>query len=331
MAPTSLYVNQGDGTFKSEGESRGAARSESTTMAAFADYDRDGDLDIYLVNNRLFTLGEESPDLEVRLENGQPTVHPDYRDQYFVLAGRIQEAGQRDVLLENNGEGVFSDVTTPAGIDGYDMGLAATWWDYNNDGWARHVCQQRLQNAGSPLPQTTGMERLPDVIADCIPHTPWFSMGADAADLNDDGILDFLASDMSSTTHYKQKTTMGEMGKSAWFLTMGNPRQFMRNALYLSTGIDNYMEAANMSGLDSTDWTWSVKFGDYDNDGLIDVFITNGYGRYDNDSDFQKEYKQLMAERENRRSGGVVHGAAAAERAQYSLQEQRAAQIRKPG
>ncbi|MDG2014394.1 MAG: FG-GAP-like repeat-containing protein, partial [Pirellulaceae bacterium] len=134
-----------------------------------------------------------------------------------------------------------------------------------------------------------------DVIGETVGHTPWFSMGADSADINNDGMLDFLVADMSSTTHYKQKTTMGEMGNSAWFLTTGKPRQFMRNTLLINTGADRLQEAANLSGLDSTDWTWSIKFGDLDSDGLVDLFITNGVGRNMNDSDAGNAYKTMVA------------------------------------
>jgi hypothetical protein len=193
------------------------------------------------------------------------------------------------VLLRNDGNGHFGDVS---GMAGYDMGLSATWWDYNDDGWLDLYVGNDFKTPDH-LYRNNGDGSFTDVLADVIPHTPWFSMGADAADLNEDGILDFLIADMSSTTHYKQKTTMGEMGNSAWFLTTGNPRQFMRNACYLSTGTERYMEVANLTGLDSSDWTWAVKFNDYDNDGLTDVFITNGYGRNTNDSDFKRECTRL--------------------------------------
>ena len=267
----------------------------ATTMAAFADYDRDGDPDIYLLNNRVFSTAEENPKIKLRMVNGKPTVHPDFREEYFLLAGRLQEAGQRDILLRNRGDGSFEDVTDVAGIQGYDMGLSATWWDYNDDGWLDLYVGNDLKSPDH-LYRNNGDGSFTDVLSEVVPHTPWFSMGADTADLNGDGILDLLIADMSSTTHYKQKTTMGEMGNSAWFLTMGKPRQFMRNACFLSTGIDRTMEVASLLGLDSTDWTWSVKFGDYDNDGRIDVFITNGVARNLNDSDVQNEFKRLMRE-----------------------------------
>ena len=294
-ANNQLFINQGDGTFVVDDGSHGANHPSATTMGTFADYDRDGDLDLYLVNNRLFTVGEESPDIDIIERDGKQMIAPNFRDQVYVIEGRIEEAGQHDVLLKNDGNGNFTDVTAVAGIAGYEMGLSATWWDYNNDGWLDIYVGNDFKMSDH-LYRNNGDGTFTDVLPQVVPHTSWFSMGADAADLNSDGILDFMVADMSSTTHYKQKTTMGEMGRSAWFLTMGNPRQFMRNACYLSTGAGRFMEVANLTGLDSTDWTWSVKFGDYDNDAMIDVFVTNGYGKNDNDSDFQAQYKRLNAE-----------------------------------
>ncbi|MEM7384415.1 MAG: FG-GAP-like repeat-containing protein, partial [Verrucomicrobiota bacterium] len=123
-------------------------------------------------------------------------------------------------------------------------------------------------------------------IEDSVPHTSWFSMGADFGDLNSDGLLDFLVADMSGSNHYKQKTAMGAMSASAEFLATAEPRQYMRNALYLGTGVNNYFrEAAYLSGLSDTDWTWTVKVTDLNNDGLNDVYFTNGMSKNFNVSD----------------------------------------------
>ena len=94
---------------------------------------------------------------------------------------------------------------------------------------------------------------------------------------------------MSATTHYEQKIGMGDMDSQGWFLNSANPRQYMRNALYLNSGTGRFMEAAFLTGLASTDWTWSVKFADFDNDGFSDVFVTNGMVRNFMDADVQRE------------------------------------------
>ena len=291
--PNLLFINQGDGTFREEGDRRGVGFVGATTMGSFADYDRDGDLDLYLVNNRIFSIVEERPDIKVRQSGGETMVHPDFLEVYFILEDRIQEAGQRDRLYRNDGSGNFVDVTSEAGIAGFDMGLSATWWDYDNDGWMDLYVANDMKSPDH-LYRNLGNGKFQDVIGDVVGHTPWFSMGADAADINNDGMIDFLVADMSSTTHYKQKTTMGEMGSAAWFLTIGRPRQVMRNSLYVNAGGSRLLEAANLTGLDSTDWSWSVKFGDFDSDSLIDVFVTNGVGKNMNDSDASVEFTKLM-------------------------------------
>ncbi len=291
--PNQLFINQQNGTFKEDARARGVAFAGATTMGSFADYDRDGDLDLYLVNNRIFSILEESPEVQLRPVNGRLEVPPDFQEQYFLLEGRIQEAGQRDRLLQNDGRGYFSDVTETAGIAGFDMGLSATWWDYDNDGWMDLYVANDMTSPDH-LYRNLGNGQFQDRLPDSAGHTPWFSMGADSADINNDGLADLLIADMSSTTHYKQKTTMGEMGNSAWFLTIGRPRQFMRNTLLVNSGSHRFYEAANLTGLDSTDWSWSIKFADFDSDMLVDVFVTNGVGRNMNDSDAAVEYGRLM-------------------------------------
>ncbi|MDG2221939.1 MAG: FG-GAP-like repeat-containing protein [Rubripirellula sp.] len=291
--PNQLFINQKDGVFLEEANARGVQFQGATTMCAFADYDRDGDLDLYLVNNRILSIVEEQPRVKLRKIGEQLTVHPDFVEQYFLITGRVQEAGQKDCLYRNDGKGNFVDATDAAGIAGFDMGLSATWWDYDGDGWMDIYVANDLKSPDH-LYQNQKDGTFRDVISETVTHTPWFSMGADAADINNDGMMDFLVADMSSTTHYKQKTTMGEMGNSAWFLTTGKPRQFMRNTLLVNTGSDRFQEAANLAGLDSTDWTWSVKFGDLDSDGLVDLFVTNGIGRKLNDSDAGTDYQKLM-------------------------------------
>jgi hypothetical protein len=114
-------------------------------------------------------------------------------------------------------------------------------------------------------------------------------MGADIGDVNNDGLIDLLASDMAATSHYRDKVMMGNMDDSAWFLDWAEPRQFMRNALYLNTGTGRMMEAAFISGLAGTDWTWTPRMEDFDNDGWIDVFITNGVIRDMMNSDLTRE------------------------------------------
>ena len=93
-----------------------------------------------------------------------------------------------------------------------------------------------------------------EVTEEVVPYTSWSSMGSDFADINNDGLIDYLSTDMSATTHFKQKTMMGSMVETAWLLDHLEPRQYMRNVLLVNTGTGPYLESAQFSGIASTDW-----------------------------------------------------------------------------
>ncbi|HTO02986.1 MAG TPA: VCBS repeat-containing protein, partial [Opitutus sp.] len=253
-APNLLYINQGNGTFKDEAVARGLAVDDASVMAAFCDYDRDGWLDVFVQTNR-----PESTD---------------------------RRHDQRNYLFHNNGDGTFADVTGRAGISGKAQGHSATWWDYDNDGWP----DLYVANDFTPPDQLYHNNRdgtFDDRIDRILPHTPFSSMGADLGDVNNDGLIDLLVADMAATTHRKDQRTManarGLIVEPAAGST-GSPF-FMRNALYLNTGTDHFLEAACLTGLAATDWTWSVRFEDLDNDGRLDLFATNGMYREPHNAD----------------------------------------------
>jgi hypothetical protein len=118
-------------------------------------------------------------------------------------------------------------------------------------------------------------------------------MGSDFADVDNDGRFDLLGTDMSPASHYRAMTTMGQVFADAWFLESAVPRQYPRNALYMGTGVGRFLETARLAGFDSTDWTWSVRFADLDNDGRVDVHITNGMIRDVINSDLTAAIEKL--------------------------------------
>ena len=126
------------------------------------------------------------------------------------------------------------------------------------------------------LYHNNGDGTLTNIATQALPHTPWSSMGCDVADINNDGRMDFMATDMSAIGHYRQKLTMGNMAARTWLINWGEPRQYMRNAVYLNTGAGRFMEMGQMMGLDRTNWTWTAKLNDLDCDGLVDLYVTNG-------------------------------------------------------
>ncbi len=293
-----LYVNNGDGTFVDRAGASGLDFRGSSTVMAFADYDGDGDLDAYLVTNHLPPRAEINYRLEHDLR-GVPRVPQQYREYHDLIAlpdneFGVIESGQYDRLYRNNGDGTFADVTDEAGVMANHKGLAATWWDYNDDNLPDLYVANDFYGPDH-LYRNQGDGTFVDVAKDVLPHTPWFSMGCDLGDLDNDGLIDFVASDMAGTTRHREKMTTGDMEDDAWFLETAEPRQYMRNAVYLNRGVDRMMEVAFLAGLSASDWTWTVKLMDLDQDGRLDLYVTNGMNRDWENSDLHRAALRLGA------------------------------------
>ncbi|HVU24544.1 MAG TPA: CRTAC1 family protein, partial [Opitutus sp.] len=247
-APNLLYVNQGDGTFKEMGHACGLDVVDASVMAAFCDYDRDGWLDVYIATNIMDIV-----------------KHP---------------KGQRGYLFHNNRDGTFTNVTDRAGILGEAQSHSATWWDYDDDGWPDLYVAYDYGLADT-LYHNNRDGTFTDTAGQFLPHTSFSSMGADLGDVNNDGRIDFLVADMAATTHYKDQHSLAdargrteERPDSA----KSSPK-YHRNALLLNTGTGYCLEAAFLAGIAATDWTWSARFEDLDNDGRLDLHITDGFPR----------------------------------------------------
>lgn len=252
-APNWLFINQGDGTFREEAAARGVAIVDASSMAAFCDYDRDGWLDFHLQTNLLDA--ENSPD------------------------------GQRDRLFRNRGDGTFAEVTDRAGLAGLTQGHSAVWWDYDEDGWPDLYVANDFATPDQ-LYRNQGDGTFTNVIDRVVPHMPFSAMGADLGDVDNDGRIDLFVADMATTTHEKDLRAMADhRGKTPDFPEDGTSPQYLRNALYLNQGVGVVVEAAILAGLHATDWTWSPRFEDLDNDGRLDLFCTNGMHRESHNSD----------------------------------------------
>ncbi|AOS44751.1 FG-GAP repeat protein [Lacunisphaera limnophila] len=252
--PNLLFVNEGDGTFSERAKAYGLDIKDASVHATFADYDRDGYLDCYLVTNILdFT---KSPQ------------------------------GRRDYLFRNNGNGTFADVTVKAGIWGLTQGHTALWLDANHDGWPDLYVANDFETPDR-FYLNRGDGTFTDVVDERLPHVTYFSMGADAGDLNNDGLVDFLITDMRDRNHAEYMTGMEEIGRGLWEMERVSELvpQYMWNAVYLNSGTDRFAEAAHLLGLEATGWTWSARLGDLDNDGRIDAFVTAGMIRNFIDAD----------------------------------------------
>jgi hypothetical protein len=305
-APSLMYINQGDGTFLEQGLARKVGYVGAGKVGNFCDYDRDGDLDFYLLTYQdIFPedeIFETGPDGKRRTRAGfeeywqvqEVTIPTGDKDRPFVTKQVEVRAGEKDILFRNDGNGVFEDVSASAGIGGFAPGLSATWMDVDNDGWMDLYVGI---DYGLPdhLYRNNQNGTFTDVLGDYLNHTPMFSMGADSGDLNNDGLVDFMIADMAGTTHFSQKLRMGGMENLADFLEWGHPRQCMRNSLYINSGVGRFFDVASMAHMSRTDWTWATRFADLDNDGLLDVFVTNGHARDSSNADIVDDFTEAHA------------------------------------
>jgi hypothetical protein len=299
--PNKLLINDGQGHFTDQAAKVGLAFDGASMMMSFADIDNDGDLDGYLA-----TTGKRPPEgteFKVRFEKRagdgvEIPVMPDHLQEFWELlylpGDRVKrvEAAQFDRLFRND-SGNFTEVAAASGIVGPHFTLSATWWDYDEDG-DPDLYVSNDYTGPDHLYRNRGDGTFEDVIAEVLPHTPWFSMGSDVGDLDGDGRIDLFASDMSATSHYRDKLMMGNMDEMGWFLEYPEPRQYMRNAVYLNTGAPRMREGAFLLGTAGTDWTWTPRLEDFDGDGRVDVFVTNGVMRDNMNSDLTQYSQQTF-------------------------------------
>jgi hypothetical protein len=238
-------------------EAYGLADRGYSTHAAFFDYDKDGDLDMYLLNNSFQAIGSFNLRKKVR----------DVRDP---LGGHK--------LFRNDGAH-FTDVSEKAGIYGsvIGFGLGVTVGDVNQDGWQDiYVSNDFFERDYLYINNHDGTFR--ETLEQSIKATSAASMGADMADFNNDGLPDIFATDMlpGDDRRLKTKTTFDNWDRYKYNEDNGYGHQFTRNTLQLNNGDGTFSEMGRLAGVEATDWSWGALFVDLDNDGLKDIFVANG-------------------------------------------------------
>jgi hypothetical protein len=296
--PNRLYLNEstpGRLRFREAAAEWGLDLVDASLMAVFADYDGDGRPDLFLATNALYRKGgrpAEGVPMR-RTETGWEVVAP--WDRHFKV-GTINpltgiptftEAARPNRLFRNEG-GRFVETSTAAGLRAVPTHTnGAVWFDYDGDGHPDLYVANDFADRDE-LYRNCGDGTFEEVAASVLQHTAWFSMGAAAEDFNGNGLVDLVVADMLPTTHYRQKVTMGEMGASfAAMYEEGLPLQSMVNTYFVNTGMGRFFEAAQMSGIAKSDWTWTVKSGDFDGDGRVDLYFPTGHTRDFNHSDYK--------------------------------------------
>ena len=269
-----FWINQGlqdDGQllFKDMAETYGIADTSYSVHAAFFDYDRDGDLDLYLLNN--YIPERLSAGYRVKINDGS--------------------AASNDNLYRNNGDGTFSNVTVESGIifEGFGLGLALG--DVNKDGYPDiYISNDFVSNDLLYINQGDGTFK--NKIDKYLSYQTRSSMGNDMTDINNDGNLDMFTLDMEPENYPKKRQTITGFDYIYYIYDAKYEfeHQYQRNMLHLHNGLLNgemipYSEVGQMMGLFQTKWSWSPLFADFDNDGDKDLLVTNGYPRDMTDKD----------------------------------------------
>ncbi len=266
-----LYINNQDLTFTESAIKYGLADAGFSTQAVFFDMDNDGDLDMYQVN--------QVADKKLLLINKIP------REQFKYFRDRIYR----------NDNGKFKDVSQEVGITrdvAYGLSVNAT--DFNNDGWMDlYVANDYAEPDFMYF--NNGDGTFTNVINEQLKHITQLSMGSDTGDVNNDGLIDLITTDMTPEDHYRSKTNMASMSTERFYTMVeaGAHRQYMANALQINTGLGNFSDIGNMAGIAYTDWSWASLLVDLDNDGLKDIIISNGIKKDVDNNDFRNKVKNL--------------------------------------
>ncbi len=271
-----LYINNGDLTFSEQADQYGVGDKGYSISAVFFDYDKDGHVDLFVGNHPLDRFVSYAENLN---NWNNPTME------------------WTSNLFHNNGDGTFSNATKEAGLLSYGWTLGVITSDLNNDGWTDiYVAVDHTEPDRYYL--NNGDGTFSEVSDSKMKHMSHSSMGVDAADINNDGLLDLAVVEMLATNNFNEKTKMASMNiELFWgFVDVGYQYQYMRNMLHLNTGGGVFSEIGQMAGVHRTNWSWASLLADFNNDGWKDFYVTNGYLREYLDKDNMKRYLKSLGE-----------------------------------
>ncbi len=277
-----MWINQQDGTFIDESVAMGINDPALSTQAVFFDMDNDGDQDLWVLNHSERGLGNQAYEWL-----GAMKALP-FEKQRLLS----------NTIYENEGNGHYKDVTTRSGLRNPGFGLGISLSDFNHDGLLDvYVANDFF------IPDlyyiNEGQGKFKEVSKEKLKHISFFSMGCDAADMNNDGLSDLYVLDMASRDHVRSKTNMNSMSIPEFrFLKndLGYIGQFMTNMLHLNRGDGEMSEIGHLAGVDRTDWSWAPLMADFDNDGWKDIYVTNGMKRDIKNNDWRIELLGMLGD-----------------------------------
>ena len=272
-----LFINQKNNKFKEEALKYGLKEYSFSTQAHFLDYDKDGDLDMFLVNHRA-----------------------DFRNNVFITDPKLQPRLTKDDIdrLFRNDNGTFIDVTKSSGVAKKAWGLSASIGDFNNDSWPDiYVANDFLEPDFLYINNKNGT--FTDEVLTRFKHIPANSMGSDFADINNDLLPDLIVLDMMAADRKRGKENMATMSTAKFnrLVNRGYHHQYMSNMLQLNNGNKTFSEIGQFSGIAKTDWSWAPLIADFNNDGFNDVFITNGIENDLSNQDFRNSMRKNIKNR----------------------------------
>jgi enediyne biosynthesis protein E4 len=271
-----LFIHQGNDSngiphFKDLAKEYGLDSRAYSNQAYFFDYDRDGDLDMLLLNHNPKSL---------------PVLNEVSTAKFLQ-----QDSPLMGVRLYRQSENRFDDVTAISGISSsaltYGLGIGIS--DFSGDGWPDFYVSNDYA-VPDYLYINNGNGTFTDKLKECMGHISHFSMGNDVADVNNDGLPDIITLDMLPPDNHRQKLLLApdNYGKFDLNIRSGFHYQYMRNMLHINNGNGTFSEIGQLAGISNTDWSWAALLADYDNDGWKDLFVTNGYLRDYTNLDFIK-------------------------------------------
>lgn len=279
-----LYINNGDLTFSEKAEEYGLSEAGESVQSTFFDYDLDGDLDVYIGN--------------------YPKTHFSTPNNIYRYKMDNTKDIETDKLFRNDG-GKFTNVTDEANLRSFGLTLSATVGDLNNDGWPDLYISNDFSSPDYMYINNQD-GTFSEKVKEATKHTAFYGMGVDIADFNNDQYLDILQVDMMAKNNRRQKANMASMNPKLFWgaVNYGFHYQYMQNNLQLNNGVltgdtPNFSDISRLGGMSSTDWSWGPLIADLDNDGLKDIFISNGTRREVNNRDYFNKLKVEKYDKED--------------------------------